>query len=256
MSSRKFNNETSKLQSTHTKYAQKINTLMSEMLTEVEKLERWIIFSAADNDEELTTLNTNNAQIRLTSLLKQFKETKSKAESLGYTSVEIALKALGQIKSDKFVDASKLPEVLQNLPFIWVNGRAAYPKRGLEGLVPLGVKQAKRKYNQILPLLVEAWNLAADEPEIREQIVYNYQTESCAQFEADLYTYIHCLEPLSFQEEIEDGGVSLEAMDDDTQAIFTLMKTTAEETGNCVSERLLMARAITASSKASRGRAR
>ena len=78
MSSRKFNNETSKLQSTHTKYAQKINTLMSEMLTEVEKLERWIIFSAADNDEEVTTLNTNNAQIRLTSLLKQFKETKAK----------------------------------------------------------------------------------------------------------------------------------------------------------------------------------
>lgn len=205
---------------------------------------------------EPTCVNRSNAQLKLNKELNDSIEFKTKARELGYASPLTALKALGQIKSDKFVDASKLPEVLQNLPFIWVNGRAAYPKRGLEGLVPLGVKQAKRKYNQILPLLVEAWNLAADEPEIREQIVYNYQTESCAQFEADLYTYIHCLEPLSFQEEIEDGGVSLEAMDEDTQAIFTLMKTTAEETGNCVSERLLMARAITASSKASRGRAR
>ena len=200
--------------------------------------------------------NPTNIIRKLNKVRQQTLTIEAKAAALGYTSVEIALKALGQFKSDKYVDASKLPEVLQNLPYIWVNGRAPSPKRGLEGLVPLGVKQAKRKHNQILPLLVEAWNLAVDEPEIREQIVYNYQTESCAQFEADLYTYIHCLEPLSFQEEIEDGGVSLEAMDEDTQAIFTLMKTDSEKNGNCVSERLLMARAITESSKVSRGRAR
>ena len=200
--------------------------------------------------------NPTNIIRKLNKVRQQTLTIEAKAAALGYTSVEIALKALGQFKSDKYVDASKLPELLQNLPYIWVNGRAPSPKRGLEGLVPLGVKQAKRKYNQILPLLVEAWNLAVDEPEIREQIVYNYQTESCAQFEADLYTYIHCLEPLSFQEEIEDGGVSLEAMDEDTQAIFTLMKTDSEKNGNCVSERLLMARAITESSKVSRGRAR
>ena len=229
---------------------------MSKMLTEVEKLEKWIIFSAADNDEEVTTLNTNNAQARITSILKQSKERENKVESMGYTSVEIALKALSQMKSDEFVDASKLPEVLQNLPYIWVNGRAAAPKRGLEGLVPLGVKQAKRKYNQILPLLVEAWNLAVDEPEIREQIIYNYQTDSWSQFEADLYTYINCLEPLTFKEELEDGGVSLEVLDEDTQAIFTVMKTEAENTGNCVSERLLLARATTASRKASRNKSR
>jgi len=200
--------------------------------------------------------NPTNIIRKLNKVRQQTLTIEAKAAALGYTSVEIALKALGQFKSDKYVDASKLPEVLQNLPYIWVNGRAPSPKRGLEGLVPLGVKQAKRKHNQILPLLVEAWNLAVDEPEIREQIVYNYQTESCDQFEADLYTYIHCLEPLSFQEEIEDGGVSLEAMDEDTQAIFTLMKTDSEKNGNCVSERLLMARAITESSKVSRGRAR
>ena len=200
--------------------------------------------------------NPTNIIRKLNKVRQQTLTIEAKAAALGYTSVEIALKALGQFKSDKYVDASKLPEVLQNLPYIWVNGRTPSPKRGLEGLVPLGVKQAKRKHNQILPLLVEAWNLAVDEPEIREQIVYNYQTESCAQFEADLYTYIHCLEPLSFQEEIEDGGVSLEAMDEDTQAIFTLMKTDSEKNGNCVSERLLMARAITESSKVSRGRAR
>ena len=201
-----------------------------------------------------TQANSTNIIRKLNKVRQQILTIEAKSAALGYTSVEVALKALGQMKSDKYVDASHLPEVLQNLPYIWVNGRAANHKRGVEGLVPLGVKQAKRKYNQILPLLVEAWNLAVDEPEIREQIVYNYQSESCAQFEADLYTYIHCLEPLTFEEEVEDGGVSLDSMDDDTQAIFTLMKTTAEETGNCVSERLLMARAITASSKVSRGR--
>jgi hypothetical protein len=201
-----------------------------------------------------TQANSTNIIRKLTKVRQQILTIEAKSAALGYTSVEVALKALGQMKSDKYVDASNLPEVLQNLPYIWVNGRAPSPKRGLDGLVPLGVKQAKRKYNQILPLLVEAWNLAADEPEIREQIVYNYQTESCAQFEADLFTYIHCLEPLSFEEEVEDGGVSLDAMDDDTQAIFTLMKTSAEKAGNCVSERLLMARAITASSKVNRGR--
>jgi len=200
--------------------------------------------------------NSTNIIRKLSKVRQQLLTVEAKAASLGYTSVEIALKALGQFKSDKYVDASKLPEVLQNLPYIWVNGRAENPKRGVEGLVPLGVKQAKRKYDQILPLLVEAWNLAADEPEIREQIIYNYQTDSCTQFEADLYTYIHCLEPLTFQEEVDDGAVSLDAMDDDTQAIFTLMKTSAEESGNCVSERLLMARAITASSKINRGRSK
>ena len=200
--------------------------------------------------------NSTNIIRKLSKVRQQVLTVEAKAAALGYTSVEIALKALSQFKSDKYVDASKLPEVLQNLPYIWVNGRAENHKRGVEGLVPLGVKQAKRKYNQILPLLVEAWNLAADEPEIREQIIYNYQTDSCAQFEADLYTYIHCLEPLTFQEEVDDGGVSLDAMDDDTQAIFTLMKTSAEESGNCVSERLLMARAITATSKVNRGRSK
>ena len=68
-----------------------------------------------------TQANSTNIIRKLSKVRQQILTIEAKSAALGYTSVEVALKALGQMKSDKYVDASHLPEVLQNLPYIWVN---------------------------------------------------------------------------------------------------------------------------------------
>ena len=128
------------------------------------------------------------------------------AKSIGYTSLAHALKALSQMKIEEESDISKLPEVFHKPPYIWVKGREPNHKKKLEGLVPMGVKNAERKHKMIAPLLAEAWKLAETEEnwEVQKNIILSYQNKSAKEFEADLYTYINYLEPLTLEEELEE----------------------------------------------------
>ena len=149
------------------------------------------------------TINPMNAQRRIKKVASEYIKFSEKANELGYSSVAMALKALSQVKENAApVDLSSLPEVFHKLPSIWLDGK---PNRGnKKGFVRLTVAQAEREHRRIVPLLIEAWHLAEDYDNIRDQITRQYLTTWHGDFEAALYKFIHELEEVSIEEELQD----------------------------------------------------
>lgn len=124
------------------------------------------------------------------------------AEEMGYKSVRFALKALSQIKNQPAYDLTALPETFHKPPMIWLTGKA--PSKLSEGFAPMRPRDAERQHRVIVPLLLEAWDLAKEDEETREQIESGYRNWSAREFERELYTFIYDLEEPTLEEQFAE----------------------------------------------------
>ncbi len=99
-------------------------------------------------------------------------------------------------------ELSKLPEAFHRPPAIWLSGK----KKTLvkEGFAPMGVRDAERKHRVILPLLIEAWELAEGDENERLEIEKAYRNWSADEFEKELYLTINKLEEPTLEELLEE----------------------------------------------------
>ena len=120
----------------------------------------------------------------------------------GYKSQRIALKALGQFKSDKNTDIKDLPKIFHAVPEIWLRGFAGNKKK--DPFPPMRLRHALRAHRTMAPLLVEAWELAKSKEPLQDEITLNYQTSSAEEFEKGLYRIIYDLEEIPLEEELQN----------------------------------------------------
>lgn len=99
-------------------------------------------------------------------------------------------------------EIGKLPESFHRPPAIWLTGK----KKTLinDGFAPMGVRDAERKHRVILPLLIEAWELAENDEDERLMIEKAYRNWSAEEFEKELYKTINKLEEPTFEELFEE----------------------------------------------------
>lgn len=156
-------------------------------------------------------VNALNAWQKCDKIIRAYREAEQQVTELGYTSLPIALKALGQFRNkEKDFDISVLPAVFHRPPAIWLAGR---PKTKLKsGFAPMRVRDAERQHRVMLPLLIEAWNLADGDPEVQRDIEKEYRNSSAADFERELYEYIYELEEPTLEEQLADR-VALNAVE-------------------------------------------
>lgn len=147
-------------------------------------------------------INVPRSFAKVDSALREYLELVALAKNLGYKSVRLALKALGQFKQQPVYDFSKLPETFHRMPAIWLDGKT--PNRVHPGFAPLTRTQAERAHRVIVPLLIEAWGLAKDDEELQAQIFNAYLTSSAVEFEKDLYKYIYDLEEVPLEVELSE----------------------------------------------------
>jgi hypothetical protein len=147
------------------------------------------------------TINPVNALRSVTKAVTDLDALNSQAQKMGYTSAAVALKALSQIK-DPLKDYAILPEVFHKVPAIWLDGRPR--TRTKDGFNPMTVSQAQRAHRTIIPLILEAWDLAKDDEAILNDILIEYQRTSAEDFKKSLYKYIYDLEPQSLEDELRD----------------------------------------------------
>jgi hypothetical protein len=165
-----------------------------------------VLKSMAERSVELglstTDVTVHRAHLKVDAAIREYLEVQEIAEGLGYSSLRFALKALSQIKKQPEYDLSKLPEIFHKAPPIWVNGK---PDNKLKkGFAPMRLKDAERQHRVIVPLLVEAWELADGEEEVRAQIERDYRTCSAVEFERYCYNYIYDLEEPTLEEELSE----------------------------------------------------
>jgi hypothetical protein len=161
-------------------------------------------------------VNLPNAWGRCEKVIREKIEADNKAKELGYMSLAVALKALGQIKKAQD-DLSNLPEVFHSVPNIWLSGKVDTRKQ--KGFKPVTLTSALRKHRVIMPLLIEAWSLAENEEPIKDAIVREYLSTSGDDFEKALYRYIYDLEEITLEEEFDS---ILPATDEDIAASLKL----------------------------------
>ena len=162
-------------------------------------------------------LNLSNAWSRCERVIREKADAEYRAKELGYSSLLIALKALGQIKKAQD-DLSNLPEVFHSVPNIWLSGKVDTRKQ--KGFKPVTLTSALRKHRVIMPLLIEAWSLAEDEESIKDAIVREYLSTSGDDFEKALYRYIYDLEEITLEEEFDN---ILPATEEDIAASLKLV---------------------------------
>lgn len=150
-------------------------------------------------------VSVQQAVAKVDAAVREYLAVQKIAEELGYKSIRFALKALSQTKEQPAFDLTKLPETFQKLPNIWLSGKS--PRGKKDGFAPLTVTQAERKYRVIIPLLIEAWQLAEGDEGIRDSITREYLTSSADEFERSLYRYINDLEEVTIEEELENWEV-------------------------------------------------
>jgi hypothetical protein len=169
-------------------------------LKNIDSLLGAVVNAAIRSGANPESLNIHNAVQTCIKNLDNYLNYQDKVQELGYSSIGMALKALGQYKqNDNPADLNHLPEIFHKIPAIWLSGK---PKTKKEtGFAPLRVKDAQRQHKVLSSLLVEAWGLADDE--IQDQITKEYLSSSAAEFERNLYKYINDLEEVSIEEEFE-----------------------------------------------------
>lgn len=151
------------------------------------------------------TANTHNAVQKIISSLQKLLEVEKSAEEMGYSSVRVALKALGQMKGHGEYDISKLPECFHRPPQIWLDGRAETKVK--RGFPRMKVREAERRHRALVPLLIEAWALAEGEEKVQNEIEKEYRTAHVDDFERAVYEFIYRLEPVSPEDEFEERAL-------------------------------------------------
>ena len=150
-------------------------------------------------------LTLTNARLRVDKVLRSFLEQEENAKAMGYSSLAFALKALKQLKNRED-HISYLPEVFHTFPHIWLTGKVDSKPRAKDGFNPMAPSVARRKYKQIAPLLIEAWQLAERREEaeqIHDAIVREYLSVSAEKFQDALEQYIYDLEPTTLERELD-----------------------------------------------------
>ena len=161
-------------------------------------------------------VNLTNAWSRCEREMREKAEAEVKAQELGYSSLLIALKAFGQIKQVQN-DLSNMPEVFHSVPNIWLSGKV--DTRKTKGFKPVTLTSALRKHRVIMPLLIEAWQLAGEDESIKDDIMREYLTVSGEEFEKSLYRYIYALEEVTIEEEFSN---IIPATDEEARASMEL----------------------------------
>jgi hypothetical protein len=150
-------------------------------------------------------LNLTNARLKVDKVMRDFLKVEEQAKALGYSSLPMALKALNQLKNRQD-HISYLPEVFHTFPHIWLRGKVDSKPKARDGFNPMAPSAARRKYKQIVPLLIEAWQLAERREEaeqIHDAIVREYLSVSAEKFQDALEQYIYDLEPTTLEKELE-----------------------------------------------------
>ena len=106
-------------------------------------------------------------------------------------------------------ELNRLPECFHRPPAVWLTGKKKTVLN--EGFAPMGVRDAERKHRSILPLLVEMWDLAADDENERMEIEKAYRNWSADEFEKELYLTINKLEEPTLEDLLEEKLATREA---------------------------------------------
>jgi hypothetical protein len=178
---------------------------LNEVAEEVDKIVSWICDTAIGFGMNAKNNNVHNAQLFISATLKTAKDWEATAQELGYTSVPIALKALGQFKQPEIIsDVSHLPEVFRKPAVIWLTGK---PKNGPDkGFAPLRARDAELEHIRLLPWLLKAWQMLEtnDEgEEIRAELELLYVRSTPDEFTNKCYIIINDMEEPSLEEEFE-----------------------------------------------------
>lgn len=142
-----------------------------------------------------------NATQKVRKRLNDYKNLEQTAAELGYSSLPIALKALGQFKNKPEQDISHLPATFHKVPKLWLVGRA--DTRKTPGFAPLTLRSAIREHKQLIPLLLEAWELATEESQ--DNLVKEYLKSSAEDYKQQLYSFIYENEDTPLEEELIDA---------------------------------------------------
>ena len=174
---------------------------MAEMLAAVETLE-WleeqaILFGIPEEHVTIT-----NSRQKVDKIVRDWRKAEEQAEKMGYASLGVALKALAQIKNKGAYDIGNLPVAFHRPPMIWLTGKP--PSKQSEGFAPMRPRDAERQHRVILPLLLEAWELAKNDEETKEQIEFGYRNWSAREFDRELYTFIYDLEEPTLEEQFAE----------------------------------------------------
>jgi hypothetical protein len=156
---------------------------------------------AVDEGIKVDYVNPTNAHLRIAKRLKDFETLEAKAQELGYDSLPNALKALRMITDKSGVtDISQLPAVFHKVPKLWRLGRPGTGKT--PGFAPLTLRAAIREHKQIVPLLLEAWELADEKG--RDNLCIEYLKSSAEDFKQQLYDFINENEETPLEEQFLD----------------------------------------------------
>ena len=160
-------------------------------------------------------VTVHRAYLKVDAALRDYLEIQEIAEKLGYTSVRIALKALGQMKQQPAYDLTKLPPVFHKIPAVWLTGKPDTKIK--QGFKPMRVRDAERQHRVIVPLLTEAWTLTQGDPEAEAALERDYRNVSAAEFERFLYEYIYELEEPTLEEQLAERQAVSQAEFEDWQ---------------------------------------
>lgn len=144
-------------------------------------------------------LTVQRAHLKTDAALKQYIELTNTAKEMGYKTLPLALKALSQYK-DTRTDLGDLPTIFHKVPKLWLVGRAS--TRRTPGFLPLTLRVAQREHKQMVPLLLEAWDLADEEA--RDAMTTEYLRTSAEDFKQQLYNFIYENEETTLEDELVD----------------------------------------------------
>jgi hypothetical protein len=146
-------------------------------------------------------VTVQRAHLKVDAAVAKLLECETSAKDLGYSSLPIALKALSQYKERSVFDITHLPVTFHKVPKLWLVGRA--DTRRTPGFAPLTLRSAIREHKQLIPLLLEAWDLANEEGQ--DNLVKEYLKSSAEDFKQQLYNFIYENEDTPLEEELIDA---------------------------------------------------
>jgi hypothetical protein len=134
------------------------------------------------------------------------------ADNIGNAITKIKAKSYGRL------GLSELPEQLQRIPQLWLEGRAE--TRKTKGVLKMTFYQAERQHRRLLPYLEDCWRIAEQKDTetaemLKEQILHCYEENSADDMTKYCYAFVH-----NYDLE-EDGEVREESTEEPSLAELT-----------------------------------
>lgn len=134
------------------------------------------------------------------------------------TSTDNIGNALKRISTGRVPPSVLLPEELQRIPQLWLEGRAETRKH--KGVMKMTFYQAEISYRRLRPYLEDSWRIAGQRDSetaelLREQILERYEESSADDMTKFCYAFQHnydLTEEEEFKEEIEEEPSIAELM--------------------------------------------